>query len=209
MIYAASDQSAEPAIRRRLHGGMRIVLLAGFVLLAGAAVSPPLVAQQSVSTRQAQVPLSIELKQFKVVKGPDGKERFIEAAKVMPGDIVEYRATYHNNLKQPITRLAANVPIPEGTRYIPKSAVPSNTVQLAAKDGQFGPEPLMRKVKGADGKFIAVPVAYNEIRSLRWPIGRLEAASEITVKARVQVDKYDRTARAEVIPSQAQPGGKI
>lgn len=160
-------------------------------LLLGGVNSAPVLAQQRAA-KVAQAPVSIELTQFKVVEGPDGHERYLPADAVVPGDVIEYRATYRNNGQKPVGGLAATLPIPEGTHYLSKSAVaPAGLVSEAATaDGAFGREPLMRKVKGPDGKWHDQPVPYAEYRTLRWPLGLLAGKREVTVKARVQVDLY-------------------
>ena len=177
-------------------GGMRrsrampfVGLLAGAMLIGGAAAP----AQQADRAAGAGKPVRISLTQFKVVKDAKGAEKLVAAAAVMPGDILEYRATYTNNGAAPVTNLVANLPIPAGTEYLPRSARPLTSAPLAAtSDGVFGAEPLMRRVNGQ-----ARAVPYGEYRALRWRIGTLPARGTVSVSTR---------AKVEVVRPPARPG---
>ncbi len=126
----------------------------------------------------------IQLSQKKVVVGPQG-EKLEDATSVKPGDVIEYRATYTNVSKQAVQGLVAQLPVPQGLEYQPRSARPSNaTLQMAGPDAQYGVEPLQRKL--ADGSVQALP--YNEYRSMRWTIGQLQAGASVVVSARAKVE---------------------
>lgn len=194
--------------RRQWSMGKHVAPLLALVLLLGGASGAPVLAQQRAA-KVAQAPVSIELTQFKVVEGPDGHERYLPADAVVPGDVIEYRVTYRNNGPKPVAGFAATLPIPEGTHYLSKSAAaPAGLVpEAATEDGAFAREPLMRKVKGPDGKWHDQPVPYAEYRTLRWPLGLLAGKHEVTVKARVQVDLYappEARAGQDSSPSQSQ-----
>ena len=47
------------------------------------------------------------------------------AEKAKPGDVIEYRATYRNQSDSGVKKLDATLPIPAGTEYLAKSAVPA------------------------------------------------------------------------------------
>ncbi len=131
--------------------------------------------------------VKIALTQMKVVKTPDGKEVLEDASKVKPGDILEYRATYTNVSGKAVSGLVADLPIPEGLAYIPRSAKPSvELVKAATINGEFAVEPLARKV---DGK--SVPIPYTEYRKLRWNLGQLPAGGVTAVSARAQVETVE------------------
>lgn len=126
----------------------------------------------------------IQLTQKRVVVGPQG-EKLEDASTVKPGDVIEYRATYTNVSKLPVQGLVAKLPMPEGLEYQPKSAKPSNaTLQMAGRDGQFGVEPLQRKL--ADGSVQTLP--YTEYRTMRWNVGQLNAGASVVVSARAKVE---------------------
>jgi len=162
--------------------GACVFLLAGLTGFAGvaAAQSAPAAAQAAQKKTVAVV-----LTQSKVVKDAQGKEQLVDASSVKPGDIVEYRATYTNNTGKPVSGLVADLPIPEGLEYQPRSAKPgASLVQAATKDAVFGPEPLMRKTAGNKTE----PVPYADYRSLRWTLGQLPANGSTAVSARAKVE---------------------
>ena len=159
-------------------------------------------AQPAKAAAVKQEAVKIDLTQVKVIKGDDGKEQFVDAATVKPGDVIEYRAVYANRSKKPVTGLVATLPIPSGTEYVPKSAhADEHAAQAATVDGRFGSEPLMRKVKLADGRERQEPVPYSEYRTLRWTLGQLPAEGAVTVKARARVAALASPAAAANDPS--------
>ena len=71
----------------------------------------------------------------------DGKEVLGPAEQAHPGDVIEYRAEYKNAGTQPVQQLAATLPIPRGTEYLSKTALPQQL--FASLDGRnFAPAPL-------------------------------------------------------------------
>ena len=119
----------------------------------------------------------------------DGKTSRVPAARAVPGDLVEYRATYSNNGKASIADVLAVIPVPVGTTFVAGSASPSSGVQASADGGQtFAPIPLKRIVKGADEKLHEELVPLAEYRVLRWRIAALAAEKDTFVSLRVQFD---------------------
>jgi len=163
----------------------KLVLMAVVVGALGMVLGQlPAHAQASKAVTDKKEAVVIQLSQKRVVSGPQG-ERLEEMSSVKPGDIIEYRATYTNVSKQPVQGLVAQLPVPEGLEYVPKSAKPSNAaLQMAARDGQFGVEPLQRKL--ADGS--VQPLPYNEYRTMRWNIGQLNAGASVAVSTRAKVE---------------------
>jgi len=165
-----------------------------FIALTVVVAAGPALAQLS-ATPAAKAPtlapsvkraVTVELTLFKVVKGADGKEQLLDATKVKPNDVLEYRATYTNHDTKAVKGVVANLPIPNGLVYEAKSAKPGATlVQVATKDGAFSAEPLTRKV---GEKIEAVP--YSEYRMLRWNLGQLPAGGSMAVSARATVEVY-------------------
>jgi uncharacterized repeat protein (TIGR01451 family) len=154
----------------------------------------PALAQPAIGTDVGGAPavgapktVAVILTQFKLFTAADGTEQWQDATSVKPGDVVEYRATYTNNTGRAVTGLVADLPIPEGLEYLPKSAKPGALlVTAAARDGVFAAEPLTRNVGGnLTGK--TEPVAYADYRSLRWTLGRLPASGVTAVSARAKV----------------------
>lgn len=167
-------------------GVYRFTVLLGVGLLMGqAVVAQPSNAAASVVAPVAVKAVSVELTQFKVVKDAKGAEQLLAAPTVMPGDVIEYKVTYKNTSTKPVVGLVADLPIPDGLEYLPKSTKPGAALAKAAtKNGEYSAEPLMRKL--ADNKSELVP--YNEYRALRWNLGQLPAGGVAAVTARVKVE---------------------
>jgi uncharacterized repeat protein (TIGR01451 family) len=163
--------------------GTGLFVLAG--LVASVAAQPAATAAPAVAASRVAQTVAVELTQFKVVVAADGKEQLVDANAVRPGDVIEYRATYTNRTGRDVGGLIADLPIPEGLAYLPRSAQPGATqVQAAVKDGRYAPEPLMRKTP--DNK--SEPVPYADYRALRWTLGRLPVGGVTAVSARAQVE---------------------
>ncbi|MBP7568003.1 MAG: hypothetical protein KA795_18540 [Burkholderiaceae bacterium] len=138
---------------------------------------------------RAEQPVVAEITQWRVVTGADGKEAFENADSVKPGNIIEYRVKYTNRGKEPVSRFAANLPVPQGTEYVAKSASANGTpVTVAANDGRYAAEPLMRTVPG---KAKPEPVPYAEYRHMRWNLDQIAPGAVREVKARVRVQAYE------------------
>ncbi|RQO59203.1 hypothetical protein DBV14_07745 [Variovorax sp. KBW07] len=170
--------------RLAAHIGAGAIVLAGLAGMAGTAMAQPAAASATEAAQKKTV--AVVLTQHKVVKDAQGKEQLLDAGSVKPGDVVEYRATYTNNTGKPVSGLVADLPIPEGLEYLPRSAKPGATlVQAATKDAVFAPEPLMRKAAAGQKP---EPVPYADYRALRWTLGQLPASGSTAVSARARVE---------------------
>lgn len=151
----------------------------------------------------AKSAIEVTLVQKKVLAGPKGAERLVDAGTVRPDDVIEYQATYTNTSAKPVTQVVARLPLPAGLAYVPRSARPAEGAALAAQDNQFGPEPLMRRL--VTGKTEAVP--YDEYRNVRWTLGQIPAGRSVTVSARARVEAVRpvTTAPAEPAPGRQTP----
>jgi uncharacterized repeat protein (TIGR01451 family) len=159
-------------MRRRLP----VFILIGCVALAFA------MRGQAQDTGDLTAALSI----LKVLHKPNGAEVLEPTDHVKPGDVVEYRAVYHNQGKTPAKHVLATLPIPEGMEYKTSTAHPAAV--MASTDGTtFASVPLKRQVQLADGKTAMREVPYAEYRFLRWDLGQLGAGKQQAVSARVQV----------------------
>lgn len=159
-----------------------LLLVAGILpAMAQTAAQAPAPAAKPASEKVVTVVLT----QSKVTKAPDGSEKLVDAPTVEPGDVIEYKAVYTNKTGQAVNGLQADLPIPEGLEYLPRSAKPAGTlVKAAVKGGQYGAEPLMRALPS--GKL--EPIPYNEYRALRWSLGQLPADGVVAVTARARVE---------------------
>ena len=157
----------------------------GALLAASCAFSAVAQTGSALANPVETAAVTVALQQSKVVKAIDGKEQLLDAASVKPGDVLEYTVTYTNKTGKPVSGLVADLPIPEGLEYLPRSARPGAAlVKAAVKDGEFAAEPLMRKAR--DGK--AEPVPYSDYRALRWTLGQLPAGGVASVSARAKVE---------------------
>ncbi len=131
-------------------------------------------ADADVSNSKTSAPIAISLKQFKVLKDEQGEFKFVDAALVLPGDVIEYRATYSNQSKNTLP-VIATVPVPESMEYLKDSAKAKNNLAhtVALKDSQFANEPLLQKVVTASGATLSQAVPYASYRFVRWDLGRL------------------------------------
>ena len=166
--------------------------VAGWIVVAlampgySAFAAEPAVTAKVVAPLEAIAGQAIKatLTQFKVVRNANGSEKFEDAARVKPGDILEYRVTYTNVSAKPVTGLVANLPIPVGLAYQARSAKPgADLVRMATADGRFATEPLSHRVDGN-----TVPVPYQDYRQIRWTLGQLPAGESMGVTARAQVE---------------------
>lgn len=174
--------------------GMAVVL--ALPVGIGMAIAPTPAAADGARKSTVKNAVEIVLVQFKVVKDGQGREQLIAADSVKPGDVLEYRATYTNRTGKAVTGLVANLPLPEGLEYLPKTAKPGPAlVKAAANNGQFAVEPLSRVVNGR-----AEPVPYSEYRALRWTLGQLPANGVTAVSARARVETVAAPVQAKAAP---------
>jgi uncharacterized repeat protein (TIGR01451 family) len=159
------------------------------VCLLGAGLAAPEVwAADGSEAVNNKSPIVVQLKQFKVVKGAQGESRLIDASLVLPGDVIEYQATYSNRGAVALS-VTATLPVPESVEYLKDSAksVAHFTHTVALKDNQFAPEPLVRKVATAGGAVLTQQVPYDQYRFVRWDLGKLLPGASTEVSIRTQV----------------------
>jgi len=157
-----------------MHRSIRTALALAFVALVAAPAA------------RAQGGVTVELTASRVTK-TQGRDVLAPAEQARPGDLLEYRALYRNDGKVEARGLAATLPIPRGTRYVPGSALPRRVE--ASLDGRtFAPVPLTRKVRTADGRVVTREVPASEYVALRWPLGALPASQSRAVTARVRIE---------------------
>jgi uncharacterized repeat protein (TIGR01451 family) len=147
-------------------------------------------AEQAVTAVKAkkQEPLTVTLTAQKVQKDTKGKEVFLKADKVKPGDMVEYKAQYANVSKTELKNVFATLPVPKGMDYVDRTANPA--AAMATLDGvKYDAVPLKRQVKDKTGKQVTVLVPVSEYKALRWSLGAINAGKVMTVSARVRVEQ--------------------
>ena len=176
MFCKLNARSGGGLIARRLFIAVAAALVAAIMLVSGSA--------QAVAAEEA---VQILLTQQKVIKDKNGKEQKIDAANVLPGDIVEYQATYRNVSKGRVSGLLADLPIPEGLAYVEGSATPAAGLKAAAvktpSPASVSALPLMGK--DATGTTVRLPL--SDYRVLRWNVGTLAPGAQVVVSARAKV----------------------
>ena len=138
--------------------------------------------------------IQIALVAHRITFDSSGKETITPALKARPGDVLEYRATYRNHGKKPVSNLLAVLPIPANSlTYIQASANPQRV--WASLDGRkFEVAPLMRATLLPDGKRETRPVPVSEYRFLRWDIGELKPGAQVIVTARMRMTQLEQVA---------------
>lgn len=128
----------------------------------------------------------VELSAQKVIKGPDGREKFESAEKSAPGEIIEYTVVYRNKGKAEVKNLLGTLPVPQGMEYLPATSKPEKVT--ASLDGKiYGNVPLKKKVKMPNGREETREVPYGEYRFLRWDLISLPAGQSVRVSARMRL----------------------
>jgi len=126
------------------------------------------------------------LEVHRIAMHPDGIEAAESAAAARPGDVLEYKALFHNNGSKVAHDLSATLPLPAGTEFLPGSQQPA--AALASIDGaSFEALPLKRVVKAADGSSHEELVPAREYRFLRWAGTDLPGSGDLAVSARVRI----------------------
>ena len=116
-------------------------------------------------------PVASHLEAFQVTRDAAGKEQFAPAGQVKPGDVIEYRLGYDNTGSQPVSQLAVNGPVPQGTAFIAGSAQTAVKSELRfSVDGgkTWASPPLKRSVRTAEGVSVEQIVAPQEYTNVQW-----------------------------------------
>ena len=134
---------------------------------------------------QGDGPVQTRLEARKVVRDADGREAFVAAEAVRPGDVIEYVATYRNTGSAPVRDLEATLPIPAHTELLAGSARPVGArASLDARE--FAAPPLKRTVR-RDGRAVEEAIPTREYRYLRWSQPVLAPNQAVAFRARVRV----------------------
>jgi uncharacterized repeat protein (TIGR01451 family) len=145
-------------------------------------------AVDSAANAKSQSPIVVSLKQFKVVKEANGDAKFVDGSIVVPGDVLEYRATYTNRGAVPLS-VVASLPVPESVEYVKGSAKAKGNIAhtVAQKDAQFAAEPLMKPTLTASGATVMQAVPYSTYRFVRWNLGSMAPGTSTEVSIRTKV----------------------
>lgn len=127
------------------------------------------------------------LEVYRITTNQDGEETATQVSAIKPGDILEYRLTYTNNLANPIRNLQPALPIPGGMKYLGTAQPEIESASLTLSGGSFQDLPIMREVELPNGRTAQREVPASEYRRLRWGIEQLGAGESVTLTARVRV----------------------
>jgi len=124
-----------------------------------------------------------------VIVNKAGKKsyKFIPAAKVLPGEIVQYNTYFENISNKPATGINIVNPIPKHTVYLPNSATGKNTQSVFSVDGgkHYGKAGTL-KVRGRDGKLH--PAKPSDYTHIQWHYkGKLAPKTKQAVAFRVRL----------------------
>jgi uncharacterized repeat protein (TIGR01451 family) len=170
-------------------GASRFAVCLGLACtLAVGGFAPLAWAADSQEPALSQSPIVVSLKQFKVTTDAKGVSKLSDASVVLPGDVIEYQATYSNRGASALA-VTATVPVPEAVEYQKDSAKskPSLPHVVAQKDSLFAQEPLVKKITTTGGATLTQPVPYADYRFVRWDLGRLLPNTSVEVSIRAKV----------------------
>ncbi|MTI87566.1 MAG: hypothetical protein FH748_06310 [Balneolaceae bacterium] len=132
--------------------------------------------------------VSSELKAYLITVDENGNENATEVTEVEPGQTIEYRLTYQNNLPEGISDLTPILPIPLEMIYQEGSADPEvSKVSLTQNEQDFQEIPITREVTLQNGEVEEQVVPASEYRRLQWVIPSLQSGESITLSARAKV----------------------
>lgn len=123
--------------------------------------------------------LSVNL-QAKQIVTENGKPVLKAVSRANKGDLLQYQATYRNNLQKPMTNVALTIPVPASMVYVSSSSPAPTQASLDGK--KFENLPIMRKV---NGKMVEVPA--SQYRAVRWIVKTLPAQQSATVSIDTKV----------------------
>jgi len=160
------------------HVGVVSVLMLGFILIGE-------------TTLASGDGLQGQIKAYKVVKSPDGKEALQSAEKAHPSDVILYRLTYKNTGSSAIKNVAIVDPIPEGMICLPSSATSpaSGKVEFSIDRGEsYHSWPVKVRVKTEDGREELKEATPDKVTHVRWIIpSSIQPSAKIEVSYRASV----------------------
>ncbi len=133
-----------------------------------------------------QPDVTVQLSAHRVSKSASGTESISSGDSAKPGEIIEYRATYHNVGTGAARSLLGTLPVPAEMEFIAGSSVPTGA-QASTDGSTYSTIPLKRKVKLANGTVANRLVPATEYRSLRWNLKELPPGTTVTVSARMKI----------------------
>ncbi|MEE9309553.1 MAG: hypothetical protein V3U64_00890 [Cocleimonas sp.] len=160
-----------------------------FKIISTAAVSALLfVSLQASAVQQGHLKVTSNVQKMVIINKAGKKSyKFIPAAKVLPGEIVQYNTSFENISDKPATGINIINPIPKHTVYLPHSATGKNTHSVFSVDGgnHYGKAGTL-KVRGRDGKLH--PAKPSDYTHIQWQYhGSLAPKAKQAVAFRVRL----------------------
>ncbi len=136
-------------------------------LLVGTVASLIFITSHAVAVQAGHLKVTSNVQKM-VIVNKDGKKayEFLPAAKVLPGETVQYNTFFENISNEPADNINIVNPIPKHLVYLPNSAHGKNTQIVFSVDGgkHYGKAGTL-KVRGNDGKlYPAKPSDYTHIQ---------------------------------------------
>ena len=137
-------------------------------LLIGTVTSLVFITSQATAAQQGHLKVTSKVQKM-VLINKDGKKsyKFMPAAKVTPGETVQYNTFFENISDKPADNINIVNPIPENTVYLTDSAHGKNTNIVFSVDGgkHYGKAGTL-KVRGNDGKLY--PAKDSDYTHIQW-----------------------------------------
>ncbi|WP_299873765.1 hypothetical protein [uncultured Cocleimonas sp.] len=157
-------------------------------ILISAIATFVLLTSQASAAQQGHLKVTSNVQKM-VVVNKDGKKsyNFIPAAKVLPGETVQYNTFFENISNKPADNINIVNPIPEHTVYLPNTAHGKNTQIVFSVDGgkHYGKAGTL-KVRGNDGKIY--PAKPSDYTHIQWQyLGNLAPQTKQAVGFRVRL----------------------
>ncbi|WP_088243317.1 DUF11 domain-containing protein [Calothrix rhizosoleniae] len=137
------------------------------------------------NAKKGVVKLRLDAAKKVVVQDAQGKQKvnwkvLAGQATVQPGDVLRYTITGSNNGEKAVKGLVINQPIPQGMKYVLKSATVNDVkgakITYSIDKGKSFVENPTIKVKQKDGTFKTVPAPAELYSNIRWKFGDSVAA---------------------------------
>lgn len=155
------------------------------ILLAlGIAISLMAMDMQVLQAQNEDVSSTLEV--YKIIQEAGG-ETAEPVSEVTPGDTLQYRLTYTNNLSEPISNLRPVLPVPAGMQYLGTAEPALEAASLDGSGTTFQSVPITRMVTLQNGEQQERDVPFEEYRWLQWTVPQLQAQGSVTLRARVKV----------------------
>jgi uncharacterized repeat protein (TIGR01451 family) len=158
-----------------------LIAILAVLLLPMAALAKPLVS----------VSITAE-KEVTVVKSGQKVTKKVAATRIEPGDVIFYTLNYINSGDEAATSAVLDDPIPQGTVYLPGSALGAGAEITFSIDGGKSfkkPSLLIYEVKNPNGNMEKRTASPEEYTHIRWTISRIDAGAKGTVGFQVKIKR--------------------